>query len=254
LLVYFTKTSHDRSSQKRLEKKLEIFMAEVRAGLREGSMISTHTAHMVEQMDDDVLWLGLRRELEDIGISPQLLSEKKDFVVSWIKTAIAEGTLEELLNNDDDLQIPKLTSSSQQNHPLGRVSSSGTVSSRLSPTTPSKPHLLSTRWFLSKLLLLQDDKKFLAAAKAGNIAIVTEQLKYCTDIEVKTRNGWTALVLAAQDGHEEVVKVLLDGGAEKETKDRFNWAALLLAAQNGHGKAIQLLLDWGQRRTKGGRP
>jgi hypothetical protein len=64
---------------------LEKYMAEVHAGLREGSVISTHTAHTVEELDSDELWLGLRRELEDVGISPQLLSQKKDFLVSCIK-------------------------------------------------------------------------------------------------------------------------------------------------------------------------
>jgi hypothetical protein len=78
-------------------------------------------------MDAEELWLGVRRGLEDVGISPQLLSEKKDFIVSWIKAAIAE-----------DLRLPKLTHPRQQDHTLGRAPSSTTVSPGVSPTTLSK--------------------------------------------------------------------------------------------------------------------
>jgi hypothetical protein len=38
-----------------MEKKLEKLMADVRAGLREGSVISMQTVHTVEQMDEDEL-------------------------------------------------------------------------------------------------------------------------------------------------------------------------------------------------------
>jgi ankyrin repeat protein len=229
-----------------MEKKLEKLMAEVRAGFREGSVVSTYTAHTVEQIDEDELWLRLRRELEDVGISPQLLSEKKDFIVSWIKKVIAEGTLEEVSNNDDDLQLPEPTLSPQQNNALGRASSSGAVSPGLSPKAPkrrSSSRLLSARWFLNKIL--QDEKKFLAAAETGNIAIITEQLKYGTDKEAKNEYGLTALYIAASNGHEKVVKVLLDGGVEKEAKTEIGFTALHIAASNGHEKVVKVLLDGG---------
>jgi hypothetical protein len=67
-------------------------------------------------------------------ISPQLLSEKTDFIVSWIKTAIAQGTLEEVFNNDGDLLLPKFTPHPQENNALERASSSEAVSPGLSPT------------------------------------------------------------------------------------------------------------------------
>jgi ankyrin repeat protein len=262
-----------------MEKKLEKFMAEVRAGLREGSVISTHTAHTVELLDEEELWLGLRRELEDVGISPQLLSQKKDFIVSWIKTAIVEGTLEEVSNKDDP-QLPRLTLSPQQNNALGGASSFGPVSPGLSPIkaserlSSSSPRLLSARRFLGKIL--QDDKKFLAAAAAGNFAMVTEQLKYGTKSTLKTalysaaehghvdivllllehganvntaqKGGVLALYTAALNGHERVVKVLLDEGAEKEAKTEMGFTALLIAAEKGHEKVVKILLDEGAEK------
>jgi hypothetical protein len=95
-----------------MEERLEAFMAPVRAELREGSVISMQTISTVEVMDMDELWVGLRRELEDFGISPQLLNEKKDFIVSWFRTAIAEGTLEEMPHQDEEtLPLPTLTTS-----------------------------------------------------------------------------------------------------------------------------------------------
>ena len=53
-----------RSSLKRLESKLNILIAEVRAGKREGSVISTQTFDTTARNDQET-WEALRRELED---------------------------------------------------------------------------------------------------------------------------------------------------------------------------------------------
>ncbi|RPB22051.1 ankyrin, partial [Terfezia boudieri ATCC MYA-4762] len=56
----------------------------------------------------------------------------------------------------------------------------------------------------------------------------------------------TALHLAAENGHLEVVKVLLDKGA---TMDATTWyknrTALHMAAENGHLEVVKVLLDKG---------
>ncbi|KAF8247253.1 hypothetical protein K440DRAFT_644042 [Wilcoxina mikolae CBS 423.85] len=81
-------------------QKLDKFMSEVRAGLREGSVISVQTVDSLP-MDKKVLWHGFRRELEDVGISAVVLKERKDFVIAWFQKAVAEGALDETLVSDD---------------------------------------------------------------------------------------------------------------------------------------------------------
>lgn len=47
-------------------------------------------------------WDVLRRELEDVGISPGVISEKRQFIIAWFQEAVAAGKLEEDVPSDDD--------------------------------------------------------------------------------------------------------------------------------------------------------
>ena len=60
-----------------------------------------------------------------------------------------------------------------------------------------------------------------------------------------TFSGATALHRAAFKGHNEVVKLLLDGGADPETADSFGNTPLLLATISHEEGVIKLLLDAG---------
>ena len=48
---------------------------------------------------------------------------------------------------------------------------------------------------------------------------------------------------AVQEGHEAVVKVLLERGAELETKDRYKQTPLSYAAAHRHKAVVKLLLE-----------
>ena len=52
-------------------------------------------------------------------------------------------------------------------------------------------------------------------------------------------DGWTALMLASQNGHAQVAELLF-----KEYADDKNdgWTALMLVSQNGHFQVVELLL------------
>lgn len=49
-------------------------------------------------------------------------------------------------------------------------------------------------------------------------------LEHGADIEAKDGYGWTPLLLAAQKGHEAVVRLLLEKGANIEAKGRDGWS------------------------------
>ena len=54
-------------------------------------------------------------------------------------------------------------------------------------------------------------------------------------------DGVTALMLASQDDHQEVVQALIAANADVNAKDANGTTALMLASQNGHQKVVQIL-------------
>lgn len=91
---------NNASSLARLENKMDLLIAEVRAGKREGSVVSHKTFDSSVQNDWET-WEALRRELEDVGISPGVITERRQFIIAWFKEAIAAGKLEEDAPSDD---------------------------------------------------------------------------------------------------------------------------------------------------------
>jgi hypothetical protein len=79
------------ASHARLERKLNQFISEVRAGKRQGSVVSSQTF----KGNNREAWREPRREPEDIGISVDAITEKRQFIIAWFREAIAAGCCEE---------------------------------------------------------------------------------------------------------------------------------------------------------------
>ena len=72
------------------------------------------------------------------------------------------------------------------------------------------------------------------AANNGHTEVVKLLLEKDADVNVKeTTTGCTALFMAAQEGHPEVVKLLLEKGADANVKANNGTTALITAANNG---------------------
>jgi ankyrin repeat protein len=64
-------------------------------------------------------------------------------------------------------------------------------------------------------------------------------------INNKDNNGYTALMIASENGHKEVVELLLNKGANINYKNDDGYTALMLASAKGHKNIVELLLNKG---------
>ncbi len=92
----------------------------------------------------------------------------------------------------------------------------------------------------------QDDlnTKLYAAAAAGDAAAVSEAVDAGADVAaIRGEGGTTPLMAAAEGGHEEVVRALLEAGAPWNAQDDDGFTAGEYAARSP--AIAELLLEWG---------
>jgi Ankyrin repeats (3 copies) len=88
------------------------------------------------------------------------------------------------------------------------------------------------------------NEDLLSASRLGNLAAVTAAVEKGAALETKTAYGQTPLYLAAMNGHEEVVRFLLDKGASTDVKDTFYKAPMLVfVIQRKHWDVAKLLVS-----------
>ncbi|RDD41757.1 Ankyrin repeat domain-containing protein 17 [Trichoplax sp. H2] len=101
-----------------------------------------------------------------------------------------------------------------------------------------------------------NDIPLTSACWKGHDHIVKLLLDFNSNIEHKTKDGCTPLMLAAREGHFDVAMLLLDSGAEVNVASGSeNNTPLTLACWKGHHKVADLLLHYGanmEHRNKTG--
>ena len=70
---------------------------------------------------------------------------------------------------------------------------------------------------------------------------VRDLLKQGVDVNVKDRNGKTALMEATRHGHADVVRLLLDKGSDVNAKDNEGRSPLDLATAGDYTEIVELL-------------
>ncbi|EPS39292.1 hypothetical protein H072_6888 [Dactylellina haptotyla CBS 200.50] len=96
-------------------------------------------------------------------------------------------------------------------------------------------------------------EQFVDAARDGKLDLVKDLLQSGAFVDTK-HAGWTALGRAAKEGHEAVVKFLVEKGSDLDTEMDVGWgilpgggSALTWAAGRGHLKIVQYLVARGAK-------
>ena len=250
-------------------EKLEKFVAEVRAGFRQGSVASSHEPGALDRTES---WIELQRELEDIRVSASMVDEHQTFIKAWFKDVIVLGV-------------------------SPTVPASTTATTTLSNFAPSlsRGSLGCAVWCLQLLAALNDSRRQRAVVGTGRRrrqrrrpappshtptttaqdldSLVSRDEPAFPQLAGPTRSDTTAsshgptallrkpsmgsvlyqrlfqkdmrLVEATSDGSLERVATLISRGAKVNVRDRWGWSALSMAAYGGHERIAKLLLACG---------
>ncbi|XP_013885441.1 kinase D-interacting substrate of 220 kDa B [Austrofundulus limnaeus] len=83
------------------------------------------------------------------------------------------------------------------------------------------------------------------AAEQGSLEIVQELIRRGANVNLDDVDCWSALISAAKEGHVEVVRELLENSAYIEHRDMGGWTALMWASYKGRVEVTKLLLEEG---------
>ncbi len=90
-----------------------------------------------------------------------------------------------------------------------------------------------------------NDQQFIDMCKDGDTQGVIKAIRAGAEVNAKNKNGWTALMWVAMNGHTEIVNVLIKAGAEVNAKNKNGWTALIAAANKGHAGTANALIEAG---------
>jgi len=120
---------------------------------------------------------------------------------------------------------------------------------------------MKARWKIAVVLILllaggmkwithdmSKTSSFLNAAYAGQVDVVQTMLKAGENVDAQDpKFNSTALILAAQQGHVDIVRLLLDNHADINAMTKHGQTALSQAAYNGHMDVVKLLIEHGAK-------
>jgi hypothetical protein len=164
-------------------------MEEIREGKHEGSIISAKNRPELD-VDDQEAWTQLRRELEDVGLSPAVLHENMGFIKNWFKEAFAQSWLEEV-------------------RPSAGEKSEAVLHAAKAGDTALVKSLLASAVDLDYVEPESGRNALHMAAGAGHEQTVKALIDGGMHLETKDSSGDTVLCLAVMEGSVAVVEVLL---------------------------------------------
>jgi ankyrin repeat protein len=89
------------------------------------------------------------------------------------------------------------------------------------------------------------ESNLMEVSRIGDYLAVDRYLHEGADVNCRDKDGLTPLIWAAIQGHEEVVRLLLERGGDLEAKNHNGDTALMWASLMGHKDLVDFLLDRG---------
>ena len=240
------------SSITRIEHKLNQFMEEIRSGKRESSVTSNSPSLLEHEIEDEAGWAQLRKELEDAGVSPAILSQHKQFVITWFQQNLAQDVdrgssiTSKSVDSEGSTQISDIASDASR--------SVDTDAPKPSPPDPKLPDVSprsdkqSTELTTLRPKLPENSpingRSMVDASRMGDVDSVDRLLRCNVDINYKNRaDHMCALNTAAMYGHSDVVRLLIERpDININNKNWLGHTPLSLAAWYGHLDVVQVLL------------
>jgi excisionase family DNA binding protein len=84
------------------------------------------------------------------------------------------------------------------------------------------------------------------AVDSGDVPGINALIAAGADVNTRTEDGWTPLMLATIKGHTEVVLALLKQGADVNARNKKGWTALMFAVSMGDLETMRALLAGGR--------
>lgn len=168
------------------------------------------TPDVVETIESPDVWAQLRRELEDIGISPAIMEEHHEYISDWMKSVLTQG----LVNEDDSAHLPIQNTISPDSGYGGSI-----VASSVDMNTANEE-------FESDMRRRQSERPVEEIFKTLAVETTTPSVrkKSLTDPTRLLRKLFMkedALVQAASDGDIDKVAKLLSIGCNVNARDRW---------------------------------
>jgi excisionase family DNA binding protein len=81
------------------------------------------------------------------------------------------------------------------------------------------------------------------AVDQGDVSNVNALISRGADVNARTEDGWTPLMLATIKGYAEVARALLKQGADVNARNKKGWTALMFAVSMGDLETMRVLLE-----------
>ena len=88
-------------------------------------------------------------------------------------------------------------------------------------------------------------KRLIDAIRQGNIELALNTGMTARDVNSLYTGFFTALILAREKGHTEIVQALIGAGADVNAKNQYGNTALMVASEKGHTEIVQALIEAG---------
>lgn len=90
-----------------------------------------------------------------------------------------------------------------------------------------------------------NSRTLLKSLEKGDVSAANRLLSSGVAVNARNKEGWTALILAAQRNLSDVARTLITRGADVNARDKQGQTPLIHAARKGHRQTVELLVNQG---------